>query len=203
MIGIKPILINGRIIKSINQYYNKKVASLKEKLPKGIFTSKKIQFLSRKRKNKINDYFHKASAYILHYLINNDVSKIVIGHNTSWKQNIKLGRRNNQNFVYIPYNSLIEMLKYKCELNGIEVVIREEAYTSKCSFLDIEDIGKQEKYQGTRTKRGLFISANGKEINADINGALNILRKEIKNQFFNWDLIEDYSIAPIKVVMRR
>ena len=202
-LGVNPILINGRIIKSINQYYNKKVAELKAQLPKGQKTSKKIKLLSKIRHNKIRDYLHKSSSYIIKYLLNNNVSKIVIGHNNTWKQNINIGKRNNQNFVYIPFNILIDMLKYKAELKGIEVIVREEAYTSKCSFLDKEDICKQEIYLGNRQVRGLFLSSKGIKINADINGALNILRKETKNQFFNWDLVEDYSKAPIKVVLRR
>jgi putative transposase len=131
-LAIKPILINGRPVKSINQFYNKQVATFKSQLPKGVKTSKKIKALSRKRKNKINDYFHKSTKFLVDYLLTNKISKVVIGHNENWKQEINLGKRNNQNFVYIPFNNLINMLKYKCQLNGIEVIIREESYTSKC-----------------------------------------------------------------------
>jgi putative transposase len=202
-LGIKPILINGRPIKSINQYYNKQVALYKSQLPKGVKTSKKIQLMGQKRANKIKDYFHKTTKILVNYLKEQNVSKVVIGHNVNWKQKVNLGKRTNQNFVYIPFNKLIFMLKYKCELEGISVIIREESYTSKCSFLDKETIEKQENYAGSRIKRGLFQSKRGKLINADINGALNILRKETNDQFFNWNLVEDYSTSILKIEVRR
>src|SRR3970282_142248 len=104
-----------------------------------------------------------------------DVTKIVIGNNKNWKQEINIGKRTNQNFVSIPYSNLIKTIEYKAKLVGIEVVITEESYTSKCSAIDLEPICKHETYLGKRTKRGLFRTSNGTKINADANGAANIL----------------------------
>ena len=119
----------------------------------------------------------------MNQLVSNNVSVIVIGHNKEWKQDINIGKVNNQNFVQIPYNQFINMITYKSELEGIKVIQREESYTSKCSFLDNELICKHETYQGNRIKRGLFRTSTGRLINADLNGALNILKKEIPNAF--------------------
>lgn len=120
---------------------------------------------------------------LVNRLVSNNVSVIVIGHNKEWKQDINIGKINNQNFVQIPYNQFINMITYKSELEGIKVIQREESYTSKCSFLDNELICKHETYQGNRIKRGLFRTSTGRLINADLNGALNILKKEIPNAF--------------------
>ena len=119
----------------------------------------------------------------MNQLVSNNVSVIVIGHNKEWKQDINIGKVNNQKFVQIPYNQFIDMITYKSELEGIKVIQREESYTSKCSFLDNESICKHETYQGNRIKRGLFRTSTGRLINADLNGALNILKKEIPNAF--------------------
>lgn len=119
----------------------------------------------------------------MNQLVSNNVSVIVIGHNKEWKQDINIGKVNNQKFVQIPYNQFIDMITYKSELEGIKVIQREESYTSKCSFLDNESICKHETYQGNRIKRGLFRTSTGRLINADLNGALNILKKEIPNVF--------------------
>ena len=183
---ISPILINGRPLKSINQFYNKKLAKLKScrdlKKNKNV-NANKIISLANKRNNKIKDYLHKTSRKLVNHLVSNNVSKIVIGHNKNWKQDINLGKSNNQKFVQIPFNMFIHMVTYKAQLEGIEVIQREESYTSKCSFLDNEEICKHETYKGKRIKRGLFRSYDGRLINADLNGALNILRKEIPNVF--------------------
>ena len=176
---IKPFIINGKPLKSINQYFNKKVAKEKSLLSKGVYTNENLERLYIKRNNKIKDYLHKASRYIINHLVSNSINTLVIGHNKNWKQEINLGKRNNQNFVSIPFNDLIHMLSYKAQLEGINVIETEESYTSKCSFLDNEEICKHEEYLGKRIKRGLFKASNGKLINADLNGALNILRKVI------------------------
>ena len=102
-----------------------------------------------------------------------------MGKNDGWKQEMNIGKVNNQNFVNVPFNLLINMLKYKSQLEGINFILNEESYTSKCSFLDNESINKHNKYKGSRIKRGLFISSTGKIINADLNGSLNILRKVV------------------------
>ena len=190
----KPIIINGRPLKAINQYYNKKRASIQSKITQSYInkkgeriqqkTSKKLSDLTKKRNNKIEDYLHKKSRIVVDCLVKNKITKLVIGHNIEWKQEVNLGKRNNQIFVSIPFNKFIDMLKYKCELEGINVTIREESYTSKCSSLDLEELKYQNKYLGRRIKRGMFISSKGIKINADLNGALNILRKETGDKVF-------------------
>jgi len=184
--NLNPILINGKIIKSINQYYNKTLAKLKSNLKKNHNKnfSNRTQRLNVKRNNKINDHLHKSSHFIIDYCIKNDIQNIVIGKNKEWKQNCNIGKMNNQKFVSIPYEKLIHQITYKAELNSINVILHEESYTSKCSALDLESIKKHEKYIGKRVKRGLFKYSNGL-INADVNGSLNILRKVIKDDFIN------------------
>jgi len=168
-LDIKPVIINGRPLKSINQYYNKTKAEMTKLLSKGQKTSNSIKRLTCKRNNKIKDYMHKASKVIIQYAIDNQISTIIIGKNDGWKQEVSIGKRNNQNFVNIPHDKLIKQIQYKAELVGIEVVLTEESYTSKCSFLDMEDMSYQDNYIGKRIKRGLFKSSN-KLINADLNG---------------------------------
>ena len=126
---------------------------------------------------------HKSSKYIVNHLVSNNINTLIIGLNKNWKQETNIGKRNNQNFVQIPHIYFISLLRYKCQLKGITVIIREESYTSKCSFIDKEDICNHCNYLGTRLKRGLFKTNNGLLINADINGSLNILRKEVSNAF--------------------
>ena len=169
------ILYNGRPLKSINKYYNKHKAELQSKLSKNKHTSKRINRLTFRRNNKIKDYMHKLGSAIVQYMEANTLNTLIVGKNDGWKTNIDMGRVNNQNFVSIPFNMLISMLEYKCKLSGINVVIVNEAYTSKCSFLDGETIQKHDTYKGKRVKRGLFVSSNGIKINADINGSLNIM----------------------------
>ena len=181
-----PFIINGRPLKSVNQYYNKQLAKLKsrqDRLGNKAINKHKIQTLTNKRNNKVKDYLHKASRLLVNQLVSNKVATVVIGHNKEWKQDINIGKSNNQKFVQIPHSVFINMLTYKCELEGISVIVREESYTSKCSFLDNEEICKHEKYLGKRIKRGLFRTASGRLVNADLNGALNILRKEFPNAF--------------------
>lgn len=120
---------------------------------------------------------------LVNHVVSNGINTIIIGHNKCWKQEINIGKRNNQNFVSIPFNMFISMISYKATLEGINVKIVEESYTSKCSFLDNERICKHESYKGRRTKRGLFKTSFGKIINADINGAFNIIRKSEKESF--------------------
>ena len=176
---VRPFIINGRPLKSINQYYNKEVARLQSLLKNNRKTSKRINNITNKRNNKIKDYLHKSSRLLVNFLISNNISTLVIGYNEEWKQNINIGRRNNQSFVGVPFYIFIKQLEYKCKLEGINVIFTEESYTSKCSFLDSEPLRKHNVYKGKRIKRGLFKSAKGKFINADINGSLNILRKVV------------------------
>lgn len=175
----KPFIINGRPLKSINQRWNKRIAKLQSKLKKGANTSKKIRIISNKRNRRVKNYLHQASRALVNELRKLSISKVVIGYNKEWKKGINLGRRNNQNFGQIPHARFIEMVTYKAALAGIEVITKEESYTSKCSFLDDESIKKHEEYAGRRVKRGLFRSKEGKLINADVNAAYNIMRKHL------------------------
>jgi putative transposase len=175
----KPFIINGRPLKSINQYWNKEKARLQSLLKGNKQTSKRIQSITNKRNNKVNDYLHKSSRKLVNFLVSNNISTLVVGYNEEWKQEVNLGKRNNQSFVYIPFCTLIKQLEYKCKLEGINFILTEESYTSKCSFLDNEEVCKHENYLGKRIKRGLFKSKEGKLINADLNGSLNILKKVV------------------------
>lgn len=183
--GDNPILISGKKIKSINQYYNKMTSKKKSLLPYNVFTSKSLDRLWLKRNNKISYEIHKVTKYLANYFDERDVSKVIIGNNSGWKNGINLGKRNNQNFVNIPYTKFINQLTYKCELLGITVIVREESYTSKASFLDYDEIPNYRdevisKFSGKRIKRGLYRSTFRK-INADVNGAYNTMVKENPN----------------------
>ena len=183
-----PLIINGKPLKSINWHYNKEKSRLQSLLDGRKKTSKRIQNITLKRNNRINDYLHKTTKIFVNYLVSKEINNVVIGYNKEWKQGINIGRVNNQNFVGIPYYKLLNMLTYKCELEGISVIVTEESYTSKCSFLDDEDICKHEEYYGKRLKRGLYKASDGRLINADVNGALNILKKVIGK--FEYDSIK-------------
>lgn len=176
---VKPFIINGRPLKSINQYYNKEKARLQSHLKGNQKISKRIKSIANIRNNKVKDYLHKSSRKIVNFLVSNNISTLIIGYNEEWKQNINLGRTNNQSFTNIPFYTFINQLDYKCKLEGINVILTEESYTSKCSFLDNESIEEHESYLGKRIKRGLFKSAKGRLINADLNASLNILKKVV------------------------
>ena len=183
-IGNVSNLVNGRPLKSINQYYNKRKAHLMGLLEKGgLKSSKRLRRLEMKRMMKIKDYLHKTSRRIVELMEQNNIGTCFIGHNKDWKQEISIGSKNNQNFVSIPYSLLINMLRYKIEEKGGVLVELNEAYTSKCSFLDNEEVCKHESYKGKRVKRGLFLSSEGKALNADINGSLNILKRGMNFSF--------------------
>ena len=179
-------IIDGRKLKSINQYYNKtnaKLQSIKDK-QKTSRTTLRQKRIVRKRNNRINDYLSKAARIIINYCLNNDIGKIVLGYNEDFQRNSNIGSINNQNFVNIPYGKLRDKLIYLCKLYGIEFKLQEESYTSKASFFDGDEIPiydkenpQEYKFSGKRIKRGLYQTSTGKLINADCNGALNILRK--------------------------
>lgn len=184
--GFVPRLVNGRPVKSINQNYNKRRADLQSKLAKQDakrHTSHRLEQLTNKRTRKIDHYLHTASRRIIDLLVSEGIGTLVIGYNQEWKQEVNIGKRNNQNFVNIPFARFIHMLTYKAQLVGIQVIMTEESYTSKCSFLDFEPIGKHEVYAGKRVKRGLFRSATGKQYNADVNGSYNMIRKVASDAF--------------------
>lgn len=176
-------ILNGKPLKSINQYFNKEVSKLKSERPlKGDkqdfnYNRFKIKNLSLKIELKITDILHKASKYLVNYCVKHKIGTIVFGRNKEWKDSIQLGKQTNQNFVSIPFYKLLKMLEYKCKMIGINLVTQEESYTSKCDSLAFEEVKCHDKYKGSRIKRGLFLSSLGKALNADINGALNILRK--------------------------
>ena len=176
-------ILNGKPLKSINQYFNKELSKLKSERPlKGDkqdfnYNSFKIKTLSLKRELKITDILHKASKYLVNYCVKHKIGTIVFGRNKEWKDSIQLGKQTNQNFVSIPFYKLLKILEYKCKMIGINLVTQEESYTSKCDSLAFEEVKRHDTYKGSRIKRGLFLSSLGKVLNADINGALNILRK--------------------------
>jgi putative transposase len=136
------------------------------------------------------------SRRIIDLLVQEGMGTLVIGKNPEWKQEVNMGKRNNQQFVCIPHARFIDMLTYKAELVGIRVIITEESYTSKCSFLDQEPIRKQESYAGKRVKRGLFRAADGRLINADVNGSANIIRKVAPDAFA--DGVEAVVVRPVR-----
>ena len=192
----RPLIYDGKPLKAINQFCNKQVSKLKS-LSKNIITEK-IYSIYRNRMNKINDYLHKCSSHLINQAVSNGFNTIIIGKNQSWKQEINLGTRNNQNFVQIPFNKLISKIRYKASLKGIKVIETEESYTSKCSFFDDEFPCKHETYLGERVFRGLFKSSKG-FINADLNGALNIIKKVLKD-FNSSNLSIDFFKTVVKVI---
>jgi len=175
-------IIDGRYIKSINYRYNKKKAKLQsiKDLQKYSFTTRRIINLSRKRGYQINDYFNRSVKVITEYCKKYQIGTIVIGDLSSCKHSINLGKRTNQNFVQIPYGKFKQKLKSKCEQIGIEYNLSEESYTSKCSFLDNEEICNHDTFLGSRIKRGLFKTTT-KLVNADVNGSANILKKFLQS----------------------
>jgi len=179
----QPKIYDGRAIKSVNQYCNKKVGKLKSLLGGKQKSSQGIKRLWQKRNQQVDYYLHCTSSAIISELVNHQIGSLIIGWNRQFKDSINIGRVNNQNFVSVPHYRLIEQLKYKGALAGIEVITVEESYTSKCSALDLEPLKKQKTYRGKRVKRGLFKSANSVLLNADLNGAMNIGRKVVGNDF--------------------
>jgi putative transposase len=195
-IGIKPIVVNGKVIKAVNQYYNKKKAKLMSYIGnRG--TSKRIEKLTLKRNNKIKDYMHKVSRFVVSWCKEHDIDTIVVGYNSNWKQEIELGKINNQNFVGIPYYQFLQMLWYKCGEEGINLIFTEESYTSGCSFLDSEEVCKENYNKNRRIKRGLFKSNKGILINADVNSAYNIIKKVFPNAFAEG--IEGVGLHPVRL----
>lgn len=178
-------LISGKHIKSVNQWYNKNIARLRSQLDLEKHKLRKMEFIDQikksteKRNRIVKDILHKISFQLVNYCLNHRIGNIVIGKNLGWKQSINIGKKNNQKFVQIPHAKLIDYIKYKGKSLGIKVILKEESYTSKCDSLALESVQKHKTYLGRRTKRGLFKSSTGKVLNADINGAINILRKAL------------------------
>lgn len=181
--GFVPLLVNGRPLKSLNQRYNKQRSKKQEQLPKETFASHDMDLLTDHRTRSIQYYLHMASRALINLLVGEEISTLVVGKNEFWKQGVRLGKKTNQTFVSIPHARFIEMLHYKAELVGIQVIEVHENHTSKCSFIDRESIGHHDQYLGKRLKRGLFRSANGTLLNADINGSYTILRRYAPDAF--------------------
>ena len=183
----KSFIIDGRRLKSINQWYNKQNSyyqSIKDKQNINVKQTHKQYCLTNKRNRCVSDYLSKASRLIINYCLNNDIGNIVVGYNETFQKDATLGKLTNQSFVQIPYGRLRDKLEYLCTLYGINYIKQEESYTSKASFFDRDDIPvynadnpKDYSFSGTRVKRGLYKTKNNKYLNADINGALNILKK--------------------------
>ena len=202
------LLISGKPLKAINQYYNKEISKYQSllaennnKVINGVtekeqkqHASHATQFLAMKRSNKISDYLHKASSQIVQYLVSNEINTLIVGNNKGWKQSNRMrhGSKEMQSFQSIPFSNFIFMLQYKCALHGIRVILQEESYTSKASAFDGDYIPKFDKnmpkeervkqatFSGKRVKRGLYKTKKGILVNADINGAANVLRKYLQ-----------------------
>jgi len=197
-------IIDGKHLKWKNQYFNKAKSEYQSILKKvnNKYNSNKINKLYDKRNNYLSNESHLISKRIIEYCISNNIDNIVIGYNKLWKENSKMSKKVNQNFVQLPFGKLIWYIGYKCKLNGINFKTNEESYTSKCDALALEPIQKQEVYSGKRIERGLFKSSNNKVINSDVNGALNILRKvnKCKGESFVKKIAESGAvIVPIKI----
>ena len=197
-VGANPFIINGKIVKSFNQWYNKKRAKWMSFVgDKG--TSKKLRWLNNRRNFWVEDKIHKVSRWMINYCISNNIGSIVVGLNKGWKQNIELGKKNNQKFVEIPFSKLIDKITYKGKLVGIDVQTTEESYTSKVDHLAFETLEKQDSYLGKRKKRGLFQSSANKLINADVNGAIGIGRKVFGDSFVREIIDSGFAFNPVRV----
>lgn len=177
----EPVLFNLKPLKSINQFYNKRRARISAGLPKGVKWSNRLQKLTDKRNRRMEWETHNVSRQIMNYIVSGNINTLIIGQNKKWKQGINLGKRNNQSFVSMPFYKIIQQLQYKCRELGINVIMTEESYTSKCSFLDREPVKKHDTYLGKRTKRRVFRASDGRIIHADINAAGNIMRKVVSD----------------------
>ena len=195
--GLTPFIVKGNDLKAFNQWYNKKIANVKSLLPKGIYTSRQLQSLHKHRNLKVNDSYNKIASYIIQYCIEQHIGVIVVGKNNYWKQETNMGTKTNQNFCFISHTYLVNKIVSMAKIVDIEIIQQEESYTSKASFLDQDDLPiydekntTQYQFSGKRIYRGLYKSKNGTLMNADVNGASNILRKAFPNAF---DHIKDFS----------
>jgi putative transposase len=206
--GFVPRLVNGRPIKAWNQWYNKRIKELKKRLPKQEreLVTRQMERITNKRNRRIDHYLHLASRRIIDFLVGEGVGTIIIGKNPLWKQEVDLGRRTNQNFVSIPHARFIDMLTYKAALVGIQVEVREESYTSKASFVDLDPIpdykpDDEEKhvFSGKRIgpRNRLYRTKDGRKICADMNGAYNILRKSKPDAFAKG--VAGYVVHPLRL----
>ena len=196
--GIAPFIINGKIMKSFNQWYNKKRAKWMGFVG-GKGTSRRLEWLNNRRNFWMEDKIHKVSRWIVGYCIGNNIGSIVVGLNKGWKQGINLGKQNNQKFVEIPFSKLVDKLTYKAKLIGIDIRTTEEGYTSKVDHLAFETLEKHDVYLGKRKKRGLFQSSIRKLVNADVNGAIGIGRKVFGDSYVSRIINSGFAFNPIRV----
>ncbi|WML41568.1 transposase [Neobacillus sp. OS1-2] len=212
--GLKPLLIKGTGLKSTNQYYNKLRAKYmciirNGKVPKeGIFTTNRLISLDRKRNNRVMDFLHKASAKVVEIALKRTIDTIIIGRNVGWKSKVEMKKPDKQTFIQIPYATFIEMIRYKAERQGIQVIDREESYTSKSSFLDNDPIptfgeNHHPDFSGYRCSRAFYkIKGSNVLIHADVNGAFNIVRKQVNDAFVGLER-KHFLQAPKKIIIMR
>jgi putative transposase len=205
--GFEPLLVNGRGLKAINQWYNKQREHLQKQLAKiSRFTSHKLDALTDKRNRRINHQLHLASRAIVKFLIEEGIGTLIIGKNAFWKQEVEMGKRNNQAFVQIPHTRFIEMLRYKAELVGIRVIVTEESYTSQASFLDrdempVYDPVRTDKPQFSGWRDGRWYRVKGRRpIHSDVNGSYNIARKVFPTAF-DGPGIEAFAVRPRRLAV--
>jgi len=212
--AFQAVVVNGRPVKSVNQFYNKRKAELQKQLGH-TGTTKRMERITNKRNRRIDQYMHTVSHRIIDVLVQEGIGVLCIGKNDAWKQEANMGKRTNQNFVQIPHARFIAMLTYKAELVGITVKVTEESYTSKASLLDLDPLpvrksGDETKhtFSGKRVKRGLYRASNGRSINADINGAGNIIRKVAPDAFQQAEGVEggkgvlaSLVVHPVRIVI--
>ena len=197
--GLKPVVINGKGLKSMNKYYNKQISHYREiakRMNDKDYTNKMAR-LTLKRNHKINDYMHKASKFLIDYAVTNNFNIIVIGNNKGWKQKSSMSKNVNQSFVGIPHMRFIQMVQYKAQNVGLNVILTEESYTSGTSFLDNEEPVKANYDRSRRVTRGLFVSNQGIKINADVNGAYQIMKKVFPKE--TSDGIKGVALHPVRV----
>jgi putative transposase len=210
--GFIPRLVNGRTLKAMNQWYNKRMKALKLCLPKAERerVTRQMEQLTTKRNRQVNHYLHAASKRIIDFLVKEGVGTIIVGKNPLWKQEAGMGRRNNQNFVSIPHARFIDMLTYKAELVGIQVEVQEESYTSQASFLDLDPIPTYKpdddtaySFSGKRIGRRnrLYRAKDGRVICADVNGSYNILRKRRPDAFSKAKGVAGYVVHPVRLAV--
>jgi len=187
-VGFIPRLVNGRPIKSVNQCYNKQVAKLQKKMSRNHHTSRELERVASKRTGRIDHYMHTTSRRFIDLLVTEGIGTLVIGKNPYWKQESQMCKKDNQHFVQISHARFINMLTYKARLVGIKVILQEESYTSKASFLDLDPMpvygeeGEEKPvFSGRRVNRGIYKSKSGITLNADVNGSYNIMRKALPN----------------------
>lgn len=212
--GRPPVLVKGKNIKSINQRYNQLKAHYHgilrqgKNTREGPYTSKRLERINLKRFNQIKDLFHKASAQLERIALEEDIDTLIIGQNKGWKQHSNMGKKNNQSFVMIPHTLLIQMITYKVERHGIRVVVTEESYSSQASLFDDDTIpvygenDANKSFSGQRIKRGLYRTKNGTLVNADVNGAGNIMRKVYEHAFKEPFSNISSLLAPIPFVIK-